>query len=98
VPQQLAQCDAAVVTEDSVSMVYESLTAGVSVSLIAMPRRGRSRVINGVERLLADQFVSSIDDFLTSGHLPPAKHSLAEADRCASALLERWFERRVRAA
>ena len=98
VAEQLSRSDVAVVTEDSVSMVYESLTAGVSVSLIRMPRRGRSRVAAGVARLLHDGLVSSIDDYLTSGSFPAAEHTLAEADRCADMLLAQWFSRRLRAA
>jgi mitochondrial fission protein ELM1 len=98
VASQLSRTDVAVVTEDSVSMVYESLTAGVSVSLIRMPRRGRSRVAAGVERLLHDRFVSPIDDYLTGGSFPASEHVLAEADRCAETLMSQWFARRMRAA
>jgi len=98
VADRLSRSDAAVVTEDSVSMVYESLTAGVSVSLIRMPRRGRSRVTAGVERLLVDRLVSPIDNYLTSGTFAATEHVLAEADRCAERLLAQWFARRLRAA
>jgi uncharacterized protein len=98
VAQQLSRSDVAVVTDDSVSMVYESLTAGVSVSLIRMPRRGRSRVTAGVERLLGDGVVSLIEQYLTTGGFPATEHVLAEADRCADILLSQWFARRVRAA
>ncbi len=98
VAAQLARCDAAVVTEDSVSMVYESLTAGVSVALIPMPRRGKSRVITGVERLLHDGVVTTADRYLETAQFPPARHTLAEADRCATHLLARWHTRAVRAA
>jgi mitochondrial fission protein ELM1 len=98
VAEQLSRSDVAVVTEDSVSMIYESLTAGVSVSLMPMPRRRRSRVAAGVERLLNERLLSSIDDFLTTGGFSSAEQAFAEADRCADVLLSQWFSRRVRAA
>ncbi|QDT56349.1 hypothetical protein Pan44_44020 [Caulifigura coniformis] len=98
VAEQLANSDAAVVTEDSVSMVYESLTAGVAVSLIAMPRRGRSRVTAGVEKLLSQRFVRPVEEFLTTGAFQTAGHILAEADRCADTLLSRCLQRAARAA
>jgi len=98
VAEQLANSDAAIVTEDSVSMVYESLTAGVSVSLISMPRRGRSRVTAGVEKLLSQKFVRPVEEFLTTGAFQPAGQILAEADRCADALLSRCLHRSARAA
>ncbi|HVJ85061.1 MAG TPA: mitochondrial fission ELM1 family protein [Caulifigura sp.] len=87
---QLSQSDAAVVTEDSVSMVYESLTAGVAVSLLSMPRKGRSRVMTGVEKLEADHLVSPIHDLLTGEAHRNSRPGLAEADRCAELLLDRW--------
>jgi hypothetical protein len=79
-------------------MIYESLTAGVSVSLIRMPRRGRSRVTAGIERLQKDGLVSWTEDFLNSGRFPVAEQALAEADRCADFVLSRWFARRTKAA
>ncbi len=98
VARQLAASDAAVVTEDSVSMVYESLTAGVSVNLLPMPRLRQSRVLAGVESLLTEGLARSIDDYLSTGHFADNAAPLAEADRCAQAVLTRWFARAARAA
>ncbi len=100
VADQLSRSDVAAVTEDSVSMVYESLTAGVAVSLIAAPRRGRgrNRVSAGVERLLQAGMVNDIGQFLETGAFCTAPHALAEADRCADVVLSRWSARLARAA
>ncbi|MBX3444462.1 MAG: mitochondrial fission ELM1 family protein [Planctomyces sp.] len=89
VAEQLAAVSAAFVTEDSVSMVYESLTAGVAVGVLAMPRKGRSRVLVGLERLAADGLVTFCNDFLATGELPPPAGPLAEADRCADWIFDR---------
>lgn len=86
------------VTEDSVSMVYEALTAGARVGLLPAPRvRERSRVIAGLEQLVADGYVTRFADWRAGRVLaaPPAR--LAEADRCARIVLERMFRDRCHA-
>jgi mitochondrial fission protein ELM1 len=98
VTAQLAQSEMAVASEDSVSMVYESLTSGVAVLLLSMRRRGRSRVQSGVEALLRERLVCLVSDYVASGELPDADRRLAEADRCADVLLDRWFACRMKVA
>lgn len=68
------------VTEDSVSMIYESLTSGARVGVLDMPRlRPDARVIRGLESLCESGYF--IGSEMTD--LP----ILAEADRCADLLL-----------
>ncbi len=90
-PEQLQRSSATWVTEDSVSMVYEALTAGGAVGLLPVPRRKSTRVSRGVELLLAEGWVTSFADFKERGTMsvPPAR--LSEADRCAEWILNRWF-------
>lgn len=90
VADQLGQCSAAFVSEDSVSMIYESLTAGVAVGLLDMPRRGTSRVIEGLERLEREGLVARAADFFQSSRAVAAKPVLGEADRCAAIVLDRF--------
>ncbi|MBX3440111.1 MAG: mitochondrial fission ELM1 family protein, partial [Planctomycetaceae bacterium] len=52
VAAQLAASGIVFVTEDSVSMVYESLSAGANVGLLQLPRRRTSRVVRGIDRLV----------------------------------------------
>ncbi len=80
------------VSEDSVSMVYEALTGGASVGLLALPPRGGTgRVLRGLDRLLADGWVTTHARWCEDGMLPPPRQGFDEAARCARLLLERWW-------
>lgn len=69
------------VTEDSVSMVYETLTGGAKVGVLEMPRlRSNARVTRGLDTLKKEGY------FNTGSGKQPAP--LAEADRCAGIILE----------
>ncbi|HNH90414.1 MAG TPA: mitochondrial fission ELM1 family protein [Thiobacillaceae bacterium] len=88
VESQLAEAGEAWCTPDSVSMVYEALSAGCRVGLLDLPARAESRVAAGVNRLLEEGWV------ITQGRRrlpPPPGAVLNEAARCASLIRERWF-------
>ena len=87
---QVARSAQAWVTEDSVSMVYESLTAGAATGLLAVPRLGETRITAGVAELQREGFVTTFADWQRDGalHAPPGR--LAEADRIAEIVLSRW--------
>lgn len=87
---QVARSAQAWVTEDSVSMVYESLTAGAATGLLAVPRLGETRVTAGVAALQREGFVTAFADWQRESHLRAAPTRLAEADRVAEAVLSRW--------
>ena len=73
-------------------MVYEALTGGVAVGLLALPPRGGTgRVLRGLDRLLADDWVTTYARWCDSGTLPAPLTGFNEADRCAALLLERWW-------
>ncbi|WEN43758.1 hypothetical protein CKCBHOJB_03388 [Thauera sp. GDN1] len=88
--EQVARSAQAWVTEDSVSMVYESLTAGAATGLLGVPRLGETRITAGVAQLQREGFVTTFSDWRRDGalHTPPTR--LAEADRVAEAVLSRW--------
>lgn len=88
--QELARSAEAWVSEDSVSMVYESLSAGAATGLLAVPRLARSRVSEGVAMLIADGLVTPFAAWQTSHRLTPPPTPLAEADRVAREILRRW--------
>jgi uncharacterized protein len=68
------------VTEDSVSMVYEALTGGAKIGVLAMPRlKPDARVIRGLEALKSDGYLM--------GGAGKSMEALAEADRCAAVIL-----------
>ena len=90
---QVARSAQAWVTEDSVSMVYESLTAGAATGLLAVPRLGETRITAGVAQLQREGFVTQFADWQREGRLHVAPQRLAEADRVAEAVLTRWHSR-----
>lgn len=86
---ELARTGAAWVTPDSVSMVYEALTAGCRVGLFDLPAMADSRVARSILALTSKGTVV--------GFPPPPAHDSAsptplnEAGRCARLILEKWF-------
>ncbi|MCH9673764.1 MAG: mitochondrial fission ELM1 family protein [Gammaproteobacteria bacterium] len=74
------------VSEDSVSMVYESLTAGLAVGLLKVPRRTSSRVIRGVGDLIMNGRVRLYDEWLEGADLSTVEPRLDESRRAA-----KWF-------
>ncbi len=45
------------ITEDSISMIYESLTAGQNVGLIALKSKCKSHITNEIDRLKEEKIV-----------------------------------------
>jgi mitochondrial fission protein ELM1 len=92
VQTMLAKVSTAWVTEDSVSMVYEALTAQVAVGLISLQAKGNSRVSRGIEKLIDRQFVTRYDPYgLYRQYMRPVV-GFNEASRCCEALLA-YFNR-----
>ncbi|MES2474437.1 MAG: mitochondrial fission ELM1 family protein [Verrucomicrobiota bacterium] len=90
VPEKLRQAKEVWVTEDSVSMIYEALTSGARVGVLPVPRnRGNSRVLVGVDRLVADGFLTPFSRWQENYRIASAPETLREADRCAELLLGR---------
>lgn len=78
------------VSEDSVSMVYEALTGGAKVGVLPVPRmRENARVIQGLDKLAADGWVTRFEEWKASGLLKPPPGILAEADRAAEWVISR---------
>lgn len=91
VADQLKRCGTCWVSEDSVSMVYEALTAGAQVGLIQVLSKGRpSRVAKGVQSLVERGWVTRFDQWQAGQHLVCDRPPLAEADRVAELILQRW--------
>lgn len=90
VSRQLQQADVAWVSRDSVSMVYESLTAGLPTGLLHLQALQGSRVARGVEQLIEDGRAQCFQRWLQSKTLPAATEPLWEADRAAQWLLQRF--------
>lgn len=91
--QQLMRCALAWVTEDSVSMLYEALTAGCGVGLLRLPTQGRGRISTGVERLIEDGWVTPYEAWQESAALTPPYGHFDESGRCAQTILESLLAR-----
>ncbi len=81
--EEMQQAEAVWVTEDSVSMIYEALTAGCRVGVIAMDRMKQDRITTSVDGLLAKGIVS---ESLLLAQLPEP-NAFKEAERVATYLL-----------
>ena len=91
VAQQLAQSSEAWISADSVSMVYEALTAGVAVGILQLPMKASSRVSRGLMHLIDQHQVTTFEQWCDNkGNLPKPQKHLAEADRCAREIVSRW--------
>lgn len=93
VAQQLAASSEVWVTEDSVSMVYEALTAGGRVGLLRLPSTGEGRVTRGIGQLLEAGCLTAFDQWLSSGVLASPGTPFNESRRCAEWIYERWLKR-----
>ena len=81
--EEMQKAEAVWVTEDSVSMIYEALTAGCRVGVIAMDRMKQDRITASVDALLAKGIVTETADLV---QLPPP-NAFKEAERVATYLL-----------
>jgi mitochondrial fission protein ELM1 len=78
------------VTPDSVSMVYEALTAGCRVGTFTLPDPSDSRVVRGLQALIDERRIISHEDYIdNSTSVIPLQ--LDEANRCARELLTRFM-------
>ncbi len=91
VPKQLAQAAQVWVSEDSVSMVYESLTSGAAVGVLEVPSKRRGRVSAGVDTLLQNGWATRFADWLPGNRLATPPDQLDEARRCAEIVCQRFF-------
>lgn len=90
---ELARCGLVWVTEDSVSMVYEALTAGAATGILRVPRHAASRVdrvSQAMDTLIASGEVTAFENWEAGARLQRPARPLAEARRCAEIVLARW--------
>jgi len=75
--EEMQKAEAVWVTEDSVSMIFEALTAGCRVGVIAMDRLKQDRITNAVDMLLQNKLITNA--FVIN--LLPEAQVFQEADR-----------------
>ncbi|MEQ9463665.1 MAG: ELM1/GtrOC1 family putative glycosyltransferase [Haliea sp.] len=84
--RQYAHCGVIWVSEDSASMVYESLSCGAAVGILSVPLRRHGRVSKGVQRLLERGQLLRLQDLETLGKMPLPQPPLQEATRIAQTI------------
>ncbi|HQX49083.1 MAG TPA: ELM1/GtrOC1 family putative glycosyltransferase [Planctomycetaceae bacterium] len=89
VPQQLANCGVAWVSCDSMSMIYEALTAGTRLGLLELPTMTQDRISRNIKRLTHQGLATTYSQWLAGHELPIYGNHLTETDRCALIVVER---------
>jgi mitochondrial fission protein ELM1 len=94
-PEKLGHAAQVWVTEESVSMVYEALTSGAAIGLLAVPStQPQGRVARGIEALVREGLVRRFADWEQGSELRvPDKH-FDEAGRCADWICKAWLSGR----
>lgn len=92
-PAQIERSSRVWVTPDSVSMVYEAITAGLPTGLFALNELNsnkQNRINAGIQELIDDQMVTEFKQWQSSNLLKPPVQPLWESDRAAIWLLDRF--------
>ena len=76
------------VTEDSISMVYESLTSGAIVGLLEVPQKKESRVSLAMKSLIDEGLLTSFQHWRRTNKMQKPDYLINEADRCAEILIQ----------
>jgi uncharacterized protein len=90
-PAQLARAASVWVSEDSVSMVYEALTAGAATGLLAVPRRRANRIASAMDNLVRDKLVLDFSAWSGGAPLAPPSTTFNEAARVAAWIRTTWL-------
>jgi hypothetical protein len=77
------------VSEDSMSMIYESLTAGAATGLLRVPVKRKGKLTKCIRSLIVNNMITSFDNWKKNRRLLPPADTLNEASRCAEYLLEK---------
>ena len=79
------------VTCESMSMIYEALTAGAAVGLLELCEKRRSRVVQSAASLIEKGLVAAWSAWRDGAGLTPPSSPLCEADRCADEVIRRFL-------
>lgn len=77
------------ITEDSISMIYEALTAGAAVGILSVPVKRNSRITRAIDTMVKKGLVIRYTDWQGGDALRPVDPPLNEAARCARLLFEK---------
>lgn len=89
--EQMAQAAQVWVSEDSVSMVYEALSSGAKVGILAVPTKKITKMTRGLRSLATAGWIVRYADWIATGIEPNPPTQFNEAQRCAEIIYQRWF-------
>lgn len=93
---QYAQNDIVWVTADSMSMIFEALTAGCRVGILPVKWKHRNNKFQkSLAHLLENNTVTAYSSWLAGEGLSAKAARLDEASRCAREILRRWWPERL---
>lgn len=78
------------VSEDSMSMIYEALSAGAAVGVIRVPPKNRGRLTEVAQSLATKQMLVLFDEWLSGQALAAPASELSESRRCALAIIKHF--------
>ena len=80
------------VTGDSISMVYEALSAGCRVGIVPVQwKRDTNKFLYSTDYLIENKRVITLNQYLQGMPYHHLSQPLNEADRCAKEILRRWW-------
>jgi len=91
--QQLLASEVSWVTPDSVSMIYESITAGAKTALFdpePSTKKKPTRVARSIQQLISDHYVTPFEQWRESQNYQSLPEKIWETDRAAKWLLEKF--------
>ncbi len=90
IAKQLEQCGTVWVTADSISMIYESLTAGAKTGILPVPQNKKNKIDGVINELDRARMITRYSDWLSGQEfrLPPGGFN--EALRTASEIIQRF--------
>ena len=84
------------ITADSVSMVYEALSAGCKVGILPVTwRKKNNKFERSLDYLLDERLIITLQQFLQGASGWHSYEPLNEADRCAREILRRWWPKLI---
>ncbi len=89
-PVQMGRAETIWISEDSVSMIYEALTAGARCGLIEVDRKQHNRITRGVDSLIEDNMLVSYSQWQQGQALHQPAQQLHESARCAEWIVQQW--------
>jgi mitochondrial fission protein ELM1 len=92
-PGQLAQSGTVWVTCDSMSMIYEALTAGARVGLLELQPLAAGRISANIDRLARNSLATPWSRWMEGHPLTAFRPWFSESDRCSHAVLNHCFSR-----